>query len=431
MMSVSLTNKNVLLGIGGGIAAYKSADLVRRLKERGCDVRVVMSQSAMEFITPLTLQALSGHPVASSLLDPAAEAAMGHIELARWADLVIIAPATANLLARITAGMADELITTTCLATEAPIALCPAMNQQMYRNAATQANLTCLAERGYTLWGPASGSQACGEVGPGRMLEPLEIANLTEQFFSQCEARADAARSASPAPSISAPDKHPLAKPLLGQGVLITAGPTREAIDPVRYISNHSSGKMGFALATAAAELGAAVTLVSGPVNLPTPAGVSRIDVESAQNMLDAVMENIDKQHIFIGCAAVADYRVQQAASSKIKKSAQEMQLALVRNPDILATVAHLPHRPFTVGFAAETHDVETYARDKLQRKNLDMIAANDVSVAGLGFNADANALQVFWPQGSQAFPATDKLTLARQLLSLIVKEKQTHENAH
>ncbi|MEL4431653.1 bifunctional phosphopantothenoylcysteine decarboxylase/phosphopantothenate--cysteine ligase CoaBC [Shewanella mangrovisoli] len=407
MMSVSLITKNVLLGIGGGIAAYKSADLVRRLKERGFDVRVVMSQSAMEFITPLTLQALSGHPVASSLLDPAAEAAMGHIELARWADLVIIAPATANLLARINAGMADELITTTCLATEAPIALCPAMNQQMYRNAATQANLASLQGRGYTLWGPASGSQACGEVGPGRMLEPLEIAELASRFFATKDVYAEQET-----------------QPLAGQSVLITAGPTREAIDPVRYISNHSSGKMGFALAKAAADMGAAVTLVSGPVNLATPEGVTRINVESAQNMLDAVMDNVDKKDIFIGCAAVADYRVSDIADCKIKKSAEEMQLALVRNPDILATVASLANRPFVVGFAAETHDVETYARDKLKRKNLNMIAANDVSVAGLGFNADTNALRVFWPQGSQDLPATDKLTLARQLLSLIVKEK-------
>lgn len=406
---MSLTNKNVLLGIGGGIAAYKSADLVRRLKERGFDVRVVMSQSAMEFITPLTLQALSGHPVSSSLLDPAAEAAMGHIELARWADLVIIAPATANILARINAGMADELITTTCLATEAPIALCPAMNQQMYRNVATQANLTSLASRGFTLWGPANGTQACGEVGLGRMLEPLEIAELAKQFF------------ASPLEP----------KPLAGQSVLITAGPTREAIDPVRYISNHSSGKMGFALAKAAADMGATVTLVSGPVNLTTPEGVNRIDVESAKNMLDAVMENIDKKDIFIGCAAVADYHVSDIATSKIKKSAEKMQLALVRNPDILATVANLANRPFVVGFAAETHDVEIYARDKLKRKNLDMIAANDVSITGLGFNANANALRVFWPQGSQDLPATDKFTLAQQLLSLIVKEKQIHENTY
>lgn len=404
---MSLITKNVLLGIGGGIAAYKSADLVRRLKERGFDVRVVMSQSAQEFITPLTLQALSGHPVSSSLLDPAAEAAMGHIELARWADLVIIAPATANLLARINAGMADELITTTCLATEAPIALCPAMNQQMYRNLATQANLANLEGRGYSLWGPASGSQACGEIGPGRMLEPLDIAERASHFFATQTTYSE-----------------PQAQPLAGQSLLITAGPTREAIDPVRYISNHSSGKMGFALAKAAADMGAAVTLVAGPVNLATPEGVTRIDVESTQNMLDAVMNHVDKKDIFIGCAAVADYRVNDIAPCKIKKSAEEIHLALVRNPDILATVAGLANRPFMVGFAAETHDVETYARDKLKRKNLNMIAANDVSVAGLGFNADANALRVFWPQGSQDLPATDKLSLARQLLSLIVKEK-------
>lgn len=394
---MSLTNKKVLLGIGGGIAAYKSADLVRRLKERGADVRVVMSQSATEFITPLTLQALSGNPVSSSLLDPAAEAAMGHIELARWADVVIVAPATANLMARINAGMADELITTACLATEAPIVLCPAMNQQMYRNSATQANLASLSARGFTLWGPGSGNQACGEIGPGRMLEPLEIAERAVQFFAP--------------------------KTLQGTSIVITAGPTREAIDPVRYISNHSSGKMGFALASAAAELGADVTLVTGPVNLATPFGVTRINVESAQDMLTAVINNIDNKDIFIGCAAVADYRINEVANNKIKKSAEKMQLALVRNPDILATVAGLANRPFTVGFAAETDNVEAYARDKLVRKKLDMIAANDVSVAGLGFNADANALRVFWDAGHQDLPATDKLTLARQLLALIVNK--------
>ncbi|WP_442800760.1 bifunctional phosphopantothenoylcysteine decarboxylase/phosphopantothenate--cysteine ligase CoaBC [Shewanella sp. AS16] len=398
---MSLTNKKILLGIGGGIAAYKSADLVRRLKERGAQVRVIMSQSALEFITPLTLQALSGHPVATSLLDPAAEAAMGHIELARWADMLLIAPATANLLARINAGMADDILTTTCLATQAPVVLCPAMNQQMYRNAATQANLAQLAQRGLTLWGPDSGSQACGEVGPGRMLEPLAIARLTEQFFAP--------------------------KSFAGQTILITAGPTREAIDPVRYISNHSSGKMGFALAKAAADMGAKVTLVAGPVTLPTPSGVHRIDVESAQEMLQAVMDNVDQHGIFIGCAAVADYRVAEVAAGKIKKSSEQMQLALVRNPDILATVASHSPRPFTVGFAAETHDVEAYARGKLNNKKLDMIAANDVSVAGLGFNADANALRVFWQDGSQDLPATDKLSLAGQLLSLIMK-KITHK---
>ncbi|PMG79034.1 phosphopantothenoylcysteine decarboxylase [Shewanella sp. 10N.286.51.B7] len=395
-----LTNKNVLLGIGGGIAAYKSADLIRRLKERGADVRVVMSQSAMEFITPLTIQALSGHPVASDLLDPAAEAAMGHIELARWADVVIVAPATANLIARINAGMADELLTTTCLATEAPVIVCPAMNQQMYRNQATQENLANIARKGITVWGPASGDQACGEVGPGRMQEPLAIAEQLVQFFGP--------------------------KPLTGHKLLLTAGPTREPIDPVRYISNHSSGKMGFALATAATQMGAEVTLVTGPVNLATPLGVTRIDVESAQDMLDAVMDNVDNQDIFIGCAAVADYRIAEVAESKIKKSSENMQLALVRNPDILASVSALTKRPFTVGFAAETDNVEEYARGKLERKKLDLIAANDVSIAGLGFNADANALHVFWQDGSQQLPATDKLTLAKQLLTLIATKIKT-----
>ncbi|MCL1158587.1 bifunctional phosphopantothenoylcysteine decarboxylase/phosphopantothenate--cysteine ligase CoaBC [Shewanella inventionis] len=392
-----LTNKKVLLGIGGGIAAYKSADLIRRLKERGADVRVIMTQSAMEFITPLTIQALSGHPVASDLLDPAAEAAMGHIELARWADVVLLAPATANLIARINAGMADELLTTTCLATSAPIIVCPAMNQQMYQNIATQENMANLARKGLLIWQPASGNQACGEVGPGRMQEPVSIAEQLVQFFGP--------------------------KSLQGHKLLLTAGPTREAIDPVRYISNHSSGKMGFALAQAAAEMGAEVTLVSGPVNLATPAGVKRIDVESAQQMLDAVMQQVERHNIFIGCAAVADYRIADVADQKIKKSAEEMQLALVRNPDILATVAQHTTRPFTVGFAAETNDVEQYARGKLQRKKLDMIAANDVSIQGLGFNADSNALQVFWQDGSQQLPATDKLTLARQLLTLIEKQ--------
>ncbi|GGP64519.1 bifunctional 4'-phosphopantothenoylcysteine decarboxylase/phosphopantothenoylcysteine synthetase [Shewanella algicola] len=392
-----LTNKKVLLGIGGGIAAYKSADLIRRLKERGADVRVIMTQSAMEFITPLTIQALSGYPVASDLLDPAAEAAMGHIELARWADVVILAPATANLMARINAGMADELLTTTCLATSAPIIVCPAMNQQMYQNIATQENMANLARKGLTIWQPASGNQACGEVGPGRMQEPVAIAEQLVQFFGL--------------------------KSLQGHKLLLTAGPTREAIDPVRYISNHSSGKMGFALAQAAAEMGAEVTLVSGPVNLATPVGVKRIDVDSAQQMLDAVMQQVELHDIFIGCAAVADYRIADVADQKIKKSAEEMQLALVRNPDILATVAQHTTRPFTVGFAAETNDVEQYARGKLQRKKLDMIAANDVSIQGLGFNADSNALQVFWQDGSQQLPATDKLTLARQLLTLIEQQ--------
>lgn len=396
----SQINKNILLAIGGGIAAYKSADLIRRLKERGFNVRVVMSQSAKEFITPLTLQALSGYPVASDLLDTAAEAAMGHIQLARWADLVIVAPATANLIARINLGMADELITTTCLATEAPVVLCPAMNQQMYRNQATQDNLANLAKRGHQIWGPASGSQACGEVGPGRMLEPLDILALTVQLFA--------------------------AKILVGHSILLTAGPTREAIDPVRYISNHSSGKMGFAIAKAAADMGAEVTLISGPVNLATPAGVKRIDVISTQDMLEAVMNQVDSHNIFIGCAAVADYRAADVAIHKIKKSSTNMQLALVRNPDILATVANHSPRPFTIGFAAETQDVERYAKDKLVNKKLDMIAVNDVSNPDLGFNADNNALKVIWDKGQEDLPVTDKQTLASQLLTIVAKQLAT-----
>jgi phosphopantothenoylcysteine decarboxylase/phosphopantothenate--cysteine ligase len=395
-----LTDKKVLLGIGGGIAAYKSADLIRRLKERGADVRVIMTQSAMEFITPLTIQALSGYPVAADLLDPAAEAAMGHIELARWADVVLLAPTTANLIARINAGMADDLLTTTCLATSAPVIICPAMNQQMYQNIATQENIANLTRKGFTLWGPASGSQACGEVGPGRMLEPLAIAEQLVQFFAP--------------------------KLLAGKKLLLTAGPTREAIDPVRYISNHSSGKMGFALAQAAKDMGAEVTLVTGPVNLATPANVCRIDIESAEQMLTAVMANISQQDIFIGCAAVADYRIADIATEKMKKSADKIQLSMVQNPDILANVAALANKPFTVGFAAETNNVEQYARGKLERKKLDMIAANDVSIQGLGFNADNNALQVFWHDGQHSLPATDKLSLARQLLTLINQQLPT-----
>ena len=396
---MTLANKKILLGICGGIAAYKSADLVRKLKEQGADVRVVMSQSAKEFITPLTLQALSGYPVADSLLDPSAEAAMGHIELARWADLVIIAPATANFIARLRAGMADELITTLCVATESPIAICPAMNQQMYQYPATTENIAALQQRGHQIWGPDSGSQACGEIGPGRMLEPLDIVARSIEFLSA--------------------DK---SQPLLGKKLMLTAGPTREAIDPVRYISNHSSGKMGFALAEAAIELGAEVTLVSGPVNLPTPNNVKRIDVISAQDMLESVMAEVDSQDIFIGCAAVADYKIAQVADQKIKKNDQNMQLALIRNPDILATVAALENKPFTIGFAAETSNVEAYAKGKLERKNLDMIAANDVSIAGQGFNADHNALQVFWADGSQDLPMADKKPLAKELLQLIAQ---------
>ncbi|ALP40100.1 bifunctional phosphopantothenoylcysteine decarboxylase/phosphopantothenate--cysteine ligase CoaBC [Aeromonas schubertii] len=406
-----LADKRILLGISGGIAAYKSAELVRRLKDQGAEVRVVMTRSAKEFITPLTLQAVSGHPVADSLLDPAAEAGMGHIELAKWADLVLIAPASANLMARMAAGMADELLTTLCLATPATVALAPAMNQQMYLNPATQANLKTLASRGILLWGPDSGSQACGDVGPGRMLDPLEL-------VERCVTRLQGER------------------PLAGCRLLLTAGPTREALDPVRYISNHSSGKMGFALARAAVELGAEVTLVSGPVALATPAGVTRIDVESAGQMHAAVMARVAGSDIFIGCAAVADYRPAEIHPQKIKKTVdkEEMVLTLVKNPDIIASVGALEDKPFTVGFAAETVDVEQYALDKLQRKRLDMIAANDVSRAGQGFNADDNALTLFWQGGRHELPLADKLSIARHLLTLVAEHylrRRAQDNKH
>ena len=397
---MELLNKHILLGVSGGIAAYKSPELVRRLREQGAEVRVVLTDAARAFVTPLTLQAVSGHTIPAGVLDPASEQGMNHIELAKWADLVLIAPATANVISRLATGMADELLTTLCLATPAPVALAPAMNQQMYLHAAAQANLQTLAQRGVQLWGPASGTQACGDVGPGRMLNPDELVAECIRF---------------------------LAKPKLDLRILITAGPTREALDPVRYISNHSSGKMGFALAAAAAELGADVTLVAGPVNLPTPADVRRIDVESALQMQAAVMAEVAQQQIVIGCAAVADYRPEEISPQKIKKSADEMVVALVKNPDIIAEVAALAAKPFVVGFAAETRDVEHYALDKMARKKLDMIAANDVAREGQGFNSDDNALTVFWPGGRQELPLARKTEVARHLLALIIKKYQ-HE---
>ncbi|WP_404973378.1 bifunctional phosphopantothenoylcysteine decarboxylase/phosphopantothenate--cysteine ligase CoaBC [Vibrio campbellii] len=390
----TLAGKKILLGISGGIAAYKCAELTRRLIERGAQVQVVMTKAAKEFITPLTMQAVSGRPVSDSLLDPAAEASMGHIELAKWADLVLLAPATADLIARMSAGMGNDLLTTLVLATDSPVAVSPAMNQQMYRNVATQENIATLARRGMHIWGPAAGEQACGDVGPGRMLEPMQLVHLCEQFFQP--------------------------KLLAGKSVLITAGPTREAIDPVRYISNHSSGKMGFALANAAAQLGAKVTLVSGPVSLNTPAGVERINVASAQEMHDAVMAHAPSHDAFISCAAVADYRPENVASQKLKKTENndQMTINMVKNPDIVATVANMTEqRPFTVGFAAETNDVETYARGKLMKKNLDMICANDVSVEGQGFNSNDNAITLFWPEGEQALALESKEALSFRIL--------------
>jgi phosphopantothenoylcysteine decarboxylase/phosphopantothenate--cysteine ligase len=411
-----LLGKRILLGISGGIAAYKAADLVRRLKDRGAEVRVILTPAASEFITPLTLQALSGNPVGQSLLDPAAEAAMGHIELARWADLILVAPASADVIARITHGMANDLLTTCILACAAPLAVAPAMNQQMYKNIATQNNLATLISREIHILGPAAGEQACGDVGPGRMLEPLQIVDAVIDIFANT-AQASAEN----------------AKPLAGSSFVITAGPTREAIDPVRFISNHSSGKMGFALAQAAADLGATVTLISGPVQLTTPQGVRRIDVVTAEEMHQAALNEAQNHHIFIGCAAVADYRVAEVSTQKIKKTddTDDMQLRLVKNPDIIASVAALTqNRPFTVGFAAETEQVEHYARLKLAKKNLNLICANDVSVPNQGFNADQNALTVFSATQVFQLPLQSKTALSNALISLIYEQFQ-HEKSH
>ncbi|AIY66230.1 phosphopantothenoylcysteine decarboxylase [Pseudoalteromonas piratica] len=387
-------SKKIVLGITGGIAAYKCAELTRRLTENGAQVKVVMTDSAQQFITPLTMQAVSGNPVSTSLLDPAAEAAMGHIEFAKWADLILIAPASANTIAKMAHGMADDLLTTLVLATPAKVAIAPAMNQQMYAHPATLQNLQKLSEYGVSIWGPASGEQACGDVGKGRMLEPNELVEL-------CLMREDT----------------PL---LAGKTVTITAGPTREALDPVRFISNHSSGKMGFSLACAAKALGAKVNLISGPVNLTTPSEVNRFDVESAQQMHDAAMELAVNSDVFIGCAAVADYKATTTANNKIKKQGDTMTIELSKNPDIIASVAALEeNRPFTVGFAAETNDVANYAKGKLKNKNLDMICANDVSDSSIGFNSENNAMTLFWPEGERHLSLQSK----QQISHLILKE--------
>jgi phosphopantothenoylcysteine decarboxylase/phosphopantothenate--cysteine ligase len=391
-----MQGKRVLLGVTGGIAAYKSPDLVRRLREQGAEVQVVLTAGAREFVTPMTFQAVSGRDVRSDLWDPEAEKAMSHIELARWADFVIIAPATADFIARLATGQADDLLTTLCLATDRPIALAPAMNRLMWANAATQANVATLKSRGIHVWGPGEGDQACGEVGAGRMLEPLQLAGYVAGTL---------------VPS----------GPLAGKRVLLTAGPTRERIDPVRFISNRSSGKMGFAVASAARELGAEVTVVAGPCTCATPPGVRRIEVESASDMLNAVMKNIDGVDIFIATAAVADYRPANPVESKIKKTSESMDIKMERTVDILATVAARvgAARPFVVGFAAETDSVEQYARQKLMKKNLDMIAANEVGHDKV-FEKDDNALLVLWRDGSRELPHAPKVTLARDLVALI-----------
>ena len=388
----------VLLGVTGGIAAYKAPELVRRLVERGCDVQVVMSRGAREFVGPLTFQAVSGRRVRDDLWDREAEAAMGHIELARWADVVVVAPATANFLGTLAAGLAGDLLSTVCVATTAPLIVAPAMNQAMWANAAVQANRALLEARGVRFLGPATGDQACGETGPGRMLEPNEIAAA---LFEQLDPRR--------------------AQPLKGLKVVVTAGPTREPIDPVRYITNRSSGKMGFAVAAAARDAGADVVLVTGPVALPTPPTVRRIDVETAEELYKKVHDEIDGSHIFVACAAVADYRPREAADRKIKRSAAEMELSLVRSPDTLASIAALPRAPFTVGFAAETHDVATHAREKLERKHIDMIAANQVG-RDCGFDRETNALTVFWPGGELALGEGTKGQLARRLVEIIAE---------
>lgn len=397
--------RKILLGVTGGIAAYKSPDLVRRLMEHGAEVQVVMSRGAQQFVTALTFQAVSGRIVRTDLWDPAAEAAMGHIELARWAEEIVVAPATAEFIARLAHGFADDLLATICLATRARITLAPAMNREMWANAATQANAQILKQRGVRLLGPASGEQACGEVGVGRMLEPAQIAD--EIFTTRGGAGA-----------------------LHGLKVVVTAGPTREAIDPVRFISNRSSGKMGYAVAQAAREAGAEVVLVSGPVQIPTPRGVERVEVESAEQMLDVVRSNCAGADIFISAAAVSDYRAGQVACEKIKKTSDTMNLSLARAPDVLATISRAASPPFLVGFAAETEHVERNALAKLTGKNLDMIAANKVG-AGLAFDQDENALTVYWPGGGKRELAfTSKLALARQLVEVIAERYRASDKS-
>jgi len=411
-MNASLHNKNVLLGVCGGIAAYKSAELLRRLQDAGADVRVVMTAAAMEFITPLTFQALSGHPVHTVLLDAQAEAGtddgMDHIELARWADLILIAPATANSIARFASGRADDLLSAVVLASQAKLALAPAMNHIMWASHATQQNIQTLKDNGAEIFGPASGSQACGDIGEGRLLEPPDLVSAAAGLF-QCGL-------------------------LQGLNIMITAGPTYEPIDPVRFIGNRSSGRMGFAIAEAAIEQGALVTLIAGPIHLSEPAHSQRINVETAEQMQQAVMSRINEQDIFIGTAAVADYRPQDAQPQKIKKSADQMRLLLTPNPDILKTVATLDPPPFTLGFAAETQNIKEHALLKLKNKNLQMIAANCVASESnhktqqdTGFNSEYNALQVFWQDGEISLQRCRKTQLARQLITLLAKRYHEH----
>ncbi|KAK2959252.1 putative Coenzyme A biosynthesis bifunctional protein CoaBC [Blattamonas nauphoetae] len=397
---MSLTGKHVLLGVTGGIAAYKATDIVRKLKAQGADVRVIMTKNSQEIIPKLTIEALSGYPVHDDIMDKEAGGHITHIEMAKWADLTLVAPCTANVLAKLRIGLADDLLTSTCLACPNPIAVSPAMNTVMYLAPPTQENISVLKQRGFLVWGPASGSQACGDVGPGRMLDPALIVDEVVNFFK---------------PKLD----------LSNSRILITAGPTQEPLDPVRYISNYSSGKMGFAIASAAAQCGAKVTLISGPVSLPTPTNTERINVRSACDMHKAVHDRVKDCTIFISCAAVADYRAETIQTEKMKKTSDEdgLTIKLVKNPDIVASVGALPAetRPFVVGFAAETQNVEEYARKKLKDKNLDMICANDVSKEGLGFNSDDNALVVYTKAGqTHELPPQSKTTLAQALLEVI-----------
>lgn len=396
-------NKRVLLGVSGGIAAYKSAELVRLLRKQGVEVRVVMTESATQFVSPLTFQALSGHAVSVDLLNTESENAMGHINLARWAEVLLIAPATANMIAKCSHGLADDLLTTLYLAVECPVYVAPAMNQAMWQKTVTQENIAKLKAHGVTIIGPEAGEQACGETGFGRMSEP---AFICEQLFTK-----------------------PLEQCLQGLHVLISAGPTREPLDPVRYITNRSSGKMGYAIAQAAIQAGAKVTLVSGPVNLPKPEQAEVFQVETAAQMYEAVMAKASDCDIYIGAAAVADYSPQNVQTQKIKKQAAQHTIILEKTKDILATVAKLEPRPFTIGFAAETDNLETYAQNKLREKNLDMIAANWVGREQGGFDSEQNALQVFWQTGEKTLAMMNKTRLAEQFILLCAErfhEKNT-----
>lgn len=406
-----LAGKRIVLGISGGIAAYKTPGLVRLMREAQAEVQVVMTRNAHRFVTATTLQAVAGNPVRDDLWDPQAEAAMGHIELARWADVILIAPTTADTLSRLAQGRASDLLCSICLASHAPLLLAPAMNQVMWESAATRRNVKQLEDDGTRMLGPGTGDQACGEVGPGRMLEPEELLKrLIDELASSRELKIEKKNDQE-------------RKPLKGRKVIVTAGPTREAIDPVRYISNHSSGRQGFAVAEAAVAQGAEVVLISGPVSIPVPGGLRCISVDSAKQMHAAVNAELPGCDIFIGVAAVADYRPAHVADLKIKKEAQrdqKLELSLVENPDIIASVAASEHKPFVVGFAAETHNVLEHAKGKRVRKGLDVIVVNDVSHAGIGFNSIDNAATIVWADGELTLPKQNKLSLARSIVEQV-----------